>query len=147
MGLFDKFKKNENDIFKSLCLETGTEFFELYLKQTNITFETVSELERQILSVYFFGMSDALRQNKAVSNSPDEIALTIINTLVSVFKYSQGQAEQFFYGMIDALQSKDPQNTQYVIIHRGVDGYFAWEKGDKINVIKDVCQIINILKG
>lgn len=147
MGLFDKFKKKENDGFKSLCLETGTKFLDLYLKETGTTFEAISELERQILSVYFFGMSDALRQSKAVSNSPDEIALTIINTLVSVFRYSQEQADQFFYGMIDALQSKDAQNTQYVIIHRGVDGYFAWEKGDKINVIKDVCQIINVLKG
>lgn len=147
MGLFDKFKKKENDCFKSLCLETCTEFLDLYLKETDITFEDISELERQILSVYFFGMSDALRQSKAVNNSPDEISLTIINTLVSVFRYSQEQAEQFFYGMINALQSKDSQNTQYVIIHRGVDGYFAWEKGDKITVIKDVCQIINVLKG
>lgn len=30
--------------------------------------------------------------------------------------------------MIDNLQSKDPKNTQYVIIHRGIDEYFEWKK-------------------
>lgn len=146
MGLFDKLKKKDND-FKTICEEMGKEFLELYLKETNTLLENISELERQVLSVYFFGMADALRQSKTTDSNANEIALIIMNTLVNVFKYSKDQAEQFFDSMIENLQSKDPNNTQYVIIHRGVDGYFAWEKGEKINVIKDVCQIVNLLKG
>lgn len=146
MGLFDKLKKKDND-FKTICEEMGKEFLELYLKETNTLLENISELERQVLSVYFFGMADVLRQKTALGSNANEIALIIMNTLVNVFKYSKDQAEQFFDSMIENLQSKDPNNTQYVIIHRGVDGYFAWEKGEKINVIKDVCQIVNLLKG
>lgn len=148
MGLFDKFKKKENsNNFNTLCEELGAQFLELYLKETNISFENISELERQVTAVYFFGMADVLRQKTALGSNANEIALIIMNTLVNVFKYSKDQAEQFFDSMIENLQSKDPNNTQYVIIHRGVDGYFAWEKGEKINVIKDVCQIVNLLKG
>lgn len=76
-----------------------------------------------------------------------EIAEMIKNNLIDVFNYSNEQAQQFFDSMVNDLQSKDPRNTQYVIIHRGLDGYFAWEKGQKSNVIKDVGQIINALKG
>lgn len=146
MGLFDKLKKKDND-FKTICEEMGKEFLELYLKETNTLLENISELERQVLSVYFFGMSDALRQSKTTDSNANEIALIIMNTLVNVFKYSKDQSEQFFYSMIENLQSKDSKNTHYAIIHRGVEGYFAWEKGEKISVIKDVCQIVNLLKG
>lgn len=71
----------------------------------------------------------------------------IKNNLIDVFRYSDEQARQFLDIMIQDLQSKNANNTQYVIIHRGLDGYFAWEKGQKSLVIKDVGQIIDVLKG
>ena len=146
MGLFSKAKK-ETDSFQSMGKTMGNELIGLYSKEINLSFDKTTELERQILAVYFFGMSNGLMQNLKLKNSPMEIAEMIKNNLVDVFHYSNEQAGQFLDSMISDLQSKDPRNTQYVIIHRGLEGYFAWEEGQKGNVIKDVCQIINTLKG
>ena len=57
MGLFDRFKGKGND-FQTACKIMGTEFLELYLNETNSLFENITELERQILAIYFFGMVD-----------------------------------------------------------------------------------------
>jgi len=146
MGIFNKAKK-ENNNFQSMSHAMGNELIELYSKEINLSFEKTTELERQVLAVYFFGMSNGLMQHLKLKNTAMEIAEMIKNNLIDVFNYSNEQAQQFLDSMISDLQSKDPRNTQYVIIHRGLEGYFAWEKGQKGNVIKDVCQIMNALKG
>lgn len=146
MGIFNKSKK-ENNNFQTMSKAMGNELIELYSKVNNLSFDKTTELERQVLAVYFFGMSNGLMQHLKSKNTPMEIAEMIKNNLIDVFNYSNEQAQQFFDSMVNDLQSKNPRNTQYVIIHRGLDGYFAWEKGQKSNVIKDVGQIINALKG
>lgn len=146
MGLFNKSKK-ENNTFEAMSRSMGNELIELYSKENNVSFEQTTELERQILAVYFFGMSNGLMQNLKLKNTPTEIAEMIKNNLIDVFGYSEEQARQFLDIMIQDLQSKDANNTQYIIIHRGLDGYLAWKKGQKNLVIKDVCQIIDVLKG
>lgn len=145
MGLFNKFKKKENNDFELMYSKMSAEFVNLYIQEKGITFKTLSELERQILAVYFFGMADGLRQDNYCNHGVDKIAKIIINVLVKEFKYSENQARQFFDSIIDNLQSKDFNNIQYVIIHKGLDGYFKWKDGNKNDVIKNVCQIINKL--
>lgn len=146
MGIFNKTKKG-SDTFQSMSKTMGNELIKLYSKEINLSFEKTTELERQVLAVYFFGMSNGLMQHLQLKNTVMEIAEIIKNNLIDVFNYSNEQAQQFLDSMVNDLQSKDVKNTQYVIIHRGLEGYFAWEKGQKGNVIKDVCQIINALKG
>lgn len=145
MGLFNKFKKKENNDFELMYSKMSAEFVNLYIQEKGITFKTLSELERQILAVYFFGMADGLRQANFTNESVDKITKTIINVLIKEFKYSENQARQFLDSIIYDLQSKDSNNTQYVIIHKGLDGYFKWKSGNKNDVIKNVCQIINKL--
>lgn len=146
MSIFDKFRKVDN-AFETLSKTMGEEIISLYSKEINTPFEETIELERQILAVYFFGMSNRLMQHLKLEKSLLEIIEIIKKNLVDVFRYSNEQAKDFLDNMVENLQSKDPKNTQYVIINRGLDGYFSWEKGQKENVIKDVCQIINVLKG
>lgn len=146
MSIFDKFRKVDN-AFETLSKTMGEEIISLYSKEINTPFEETIELERQILAVYFFGMSNRLMQHLKLEKSLLEITEIIKKNLVDVFRYSNEQAKDFLDNMVENLQSKDPKNTQYVIINRGLDGYFSWEKGQKENVIKDVCQIINVLKG
>lgn len=146
MSIFDKFRKVDN-AFETLSKTMGEEIISLYSKEINTPFEETIELERQILAVYFFGMSNRLMQHLKLEKSLLEITEIIKKNLVDVFRYSNEQAKDFLDNMVENLQSKDPRNTQYVIINRGLDGYFSWEKGQKENVIKDVCQIINVLKG
>lgn len=145
IGLFDKFKREGNNDFESACSKMGAELVALYLQEKGIAFETMSELERQVLAVYFFGMADGLRQDISANEDADKIAKTVINVLMKEFKYSENQARQFFNSIVDDLQSKDPTNTQYAIIHKGLYGYFKWKDGNKNDVIANVCQIIDIL--
>ncbi len=140
------FKKSKNNNFELICEKMANELISLYNKNKGISFENISELERQILAVYFFGMSDGLRQDLATNSNVNEIANIIINIMIKDFKYSKEQAEQFFDEMIDNLQSKNPSNTHYAIIHNGLDGYFKWQKNNKNEVINDICKIIDILK-
>ena len=140
------FKKSKNNNFEIMCEKMANELISLYKKSKGISFENISELERQILALYFFGMSDGLRQDLATNLNVNEIANIIINIMIKEFKYSKEQAEQFFDEMIDNLQSKNPGNTLYAIIHNGVDGYFKWQKNNKNEVINDICKIIYILK-
>ncbi len=146
MKIFDKFRKFDNT-FETLNKIMGTEFISLYSKETNTPFEETTELERQILAVYFFGMSNGLMQHIKLEMTLLEIIEVIQKNLIDIFCYSNEQAKDFLDNMVENLQSKNPKNTQYVIIHRGLEGYFFWEKGQKEDVMKDVCQIINVLKG
>lgn len=143
MGVF---KKSKNNNFELICEKMANELISLYNKNKGIPFENISELERQILAVYFFGMSDGLRQDLATNSNVNEIANIIINIMIKDFKYSKEQAEQFFDKMINNLQSNNPNNTHYAIIHNGLDGYFKWQKNNKNEVINDICKIIDILK-
>ena len=36
MGIFDKFKKKEDDGYESMCSKMGTEFVNLYIRQKDI---------------------------------------------------------------------------------------------------------------
>ena len=90
-------------------------------------------------------MADGLRQDISANEGADKIVKTVTNVLMKEFKYSKDQAGQFFNSIVDDLQSKDPANAQYAIIHKGLDGYFKWKSGNRNDVIANVCQIIDIL--
>ncbi len=94
MGLFNKLK-NKNIDYELKCEKRGTDFVNLYVKEKGVSFENVTELERQILAVYFFGMADGLRQNSTVNGNADEVAKIIINIIIKEFKYSKEQANIF----------------------------------------------------
>ena len=100
MGLFQKSKNNN---FELMCEKMANELINLYKKSKGVSFENISELERQILVVYFFGMSDGLRQDLTTNSNVNEIANIIINVMVKEFKYSKEQAEQFFIKVLMAI--------------------------------------------
>lgn len=145
MGLFGRRKSNEAD-FNTKIKEMAREFVDLYTKTAGVPFDKTTELEKQILATYSFGMIDGLRQNEKINITPNQVGDGIVDVLVSVFKYSAAQADSFFNSMVLDLQSGDPRNTSYAIIHRGLDGYFGWQK-NKDAVVRDILQIVNLLKG
>lgn len=141
MRLFNKSQNNFNSMIKKLSQDVVN----LYTNETQTSFEQITELERQVLVTYLFGMFDGLRQNNKIDIIPDQMAINISDILASVFKYPKNQAESFVNEMIDNLQSNNPQNTSYVIIHRGLEGYYTWNNS-KDKVIKDIMQIVSLLK-
>ncbi len=145
MKLFNKLKNkqiNFNDMIKKLAQEVVNS----YTKETQLSFDQITELERQILATYLFGMFDGLRQNNNINITPNQMAINISDVLVSVFKYSQNQAESFVNEMITNLQSNNPRNTSYAIIHRGLEGYYTWNNSQD-QVIKDIIEIVTLLKN
>ncbi len=142
MKLFYKSKENK---FNCIIKKLSEDVLSLYLKEMDLSFEQITELERQILATYLFGMFDGVRQNNHFDITPNQIAIDISDILISVFRYSKSQAESFIDEKIEDLQSSNPQNTSYAIIHRGLEGYFIWSESRE-KVIQDIIQIVNLLK-
>jgi hypothetical protein len=91
-----------------------------------IPFEQTSELQRQIMASFAFGMIFAVGQIKRLS-PPDVHALAIC-CLMDVFKYADHQAGAFSSDLIAHASSRDPNDTQQAIIHRGIDGHRQWQQ-------------------
>jgi hypothetical protein len=147
MGLLDKLSgKEAKKYFVQQVQLIAQELVDLYSKKVNMSFDKTSELERQILAVYLFGMANGLRQKEKLERTPLQIETDMTAVLVTIFRYSLPQAQKFVKGMISDLQSNDRNNTVYAIIHRGVDGYFAYSDGKRDEVVEDVFQIIKNLQ-
>ena len=146
MDIFNEKNKDQVNSFIPLVQEMGKDIIRLYTKNMNITFDKTSELERQILSVYLFGMSNGLNLEQIKLN-PLQIETGMIAVFVSVFQYTIPQAQEFVQGIISDLQSKDENNTIYAIVHRGLDGYYAYKDGKIDSVIEDISKIITYLQS
>lgn len=91
-----------------------------------IPFEQTSELQRQILGSFAFGMIFAIGQAKGLS--PPEVQALAISCLIDVFKYSDHQAGAFSADLITHASNSDPNDTHKAIIHRGIDGHDQWQR-------------------
>lgn len=141
-----KFRSNSSDFTEDIKRICG-EILNLYLKKTENEYNGLSELERQVLAVYCFGVADGIRQNKYSRLSNMDINAGIINLYESVFGYSENQGEDLFDLIVDALQSGDPKNTHLAIVHQGLDGYFMWEDDQREDVAENIHRIVEILHG
>lgn len=144
--LFFKSKDKESNFIK-IGEEIGKEIINLYCQKKDVSFDNTSELERQIISVYLFGLLDGIRQDKYSDLTPLQVKKSISHILGSVLGYTLNQADDFTEDMINNLQSGDPQNTIYAIIHRGLDGYFIWIKNKNDEVVNDIYSIVGLLQS
>lgn len=144
--LLFKNKDNESNFIK-IGEEIGQEIINLYCQKRDISFDNTSELERQIISIYLFGLLDGIRQDKYLDLTPIQVKKCLSHILENVLSYSLDQANDFTENMISNLQSSDPQNTIYAIIHRGLEGYFVWIKSKKDKVINDIYSIVDLLQS
>jgi len=86
-------------------------------------FEEATELQRQLLASFSFGMLFVTGQLNKLA-SPEFHALSIC-LLLDVFKYSEHQAVSFAEDLI--LSSSGRGNpTINAVIHRGIDGHRQW---------------------
>jgi hypothetical protein len=89
-----------------------------------IPFEQTTELQRQLLASFGFGMLFAVGQIKKLS--PPEVQALAILLLMDVFKYSAQQAGEFTELLIDS-SSGGRDATIKSIIHGGIDGHRQWQ--------------------
>jgi hypothetical protein len=102
----------------------SAEMAEQLLSAVGIPFEATTELQRQLLAAYSFGMLFGMGRLHKLT-PPDVHALTIA-VLLNAFKYSQDQAVAFAEDLIQSSSSRGNPTTN-AVIHRGLDGYRLWK--------------------
>jgi len=108
-----------------------------------IPFAQASELQRQILATFTFGMIFAEGQIRRLS-PPDTHALTIC-CLMDTFGYSAEQAGALSTDLVIHSSSKDENDTHKAIMHRGIDGHRQWQAGQTAQLKENVVGILNAL--
>jgi hypothetical protein len=93
-----------------------------------VPFEQTSELQRQVLAAFAFGMIFAEGNLKGLR--PPEVHALVILCLTDVFKYAAHQAAPFGADLISAASTNSRNRTTNAIIHRGIDGHRQWQQKD-----------------
>jgi Immunity protein 48 len=107
-----------------------------------IPFGETTELQRQLLAAYTFGMLFALGRLHKLT-PPDVHALTIL-MLLDIFKYSQDQAVAFAEDLIQSSSGHGNPTTN-AVIRRGFDGYRLWNARLMLELksqIEDIFRIV-----
>jgi hypothetical protein len=113
---------------KALRAETKAMAEHLF-EVAGIPFAETSELERQVIAAFAFGMVYASgRRNKL---SPPQVHGLVLLCLGDAFGYADHQAAAFAEDLIAASSDKAHHATMNAIIHRGIDGHMHWERGDE----------------
>jgi len=89
----------------------------------NIPFKETSELQRQLLTAFCFGMLFAIGQIRKLT--PSEVHALAICFIQDVFKYSAPQAKSFADLLIESASGRG-DTTLAAVIHRGIDGHRQW---------------------
>ena len=107
-----------------------------------IPFEKTTELQRQLLAAFSFGMLFAVGQCNKLAAS--EIHALSISLLMDVFQYSDRQATAFAEDLIESASGRGNSTTN-AVIHRGIDGHRQWEAGLKSDLKSNVEDIFRVV--
>ena len=88
-----------------------------------VPFEGTTELQRQVLASFAFGMTFAIGQIERLT--PPEVHALSITMLIDAFKYSAQQAGAFSSHLIECASGRGNPTIQ-AVIHRGIDGHRQW---------------------
>lgn len=106
-----------------------------------INFEETSELQRQLLSAFAFGMVYADGQIKGLS--PADVHGLTIFMLQDVFNYSADQACEFSVLLIAAASDSSVHSIINAVIHRGIQGHYQWEENKNSLLKENIEEIFN----
>lgn len=141
--MFDFFKKRQVDL--KLIREENKRMFSHLFEIIDISFEATTELQRQILATFSFGMLNAIGSINKLTPS-DVHALTLI-MLEESFNYSNKQSVAFADDLIKAAACGDPNNTHKAIIHRGINGHYHYINGELDKIKENILNIFEILES
>jgi hypothetical protein len=120
---------------------TASSLFDLL----ELPFDQSSELERQVVAAFAFGMTFALGQRKGLA-APEIHALALA-LMCDVFKYSDHQAAEFTVDLIAASSGASQQQVMSAIIHRGIDGDMQWERNDLEGLTLNLADVLERARG
>jgi hypothetical protein len=113
----------ELTVLRREIAQMGTALFDV----VGIPFERTTELQRQVLAAFAFGMTFAAA--RAAGRTQPEVHALALGSLVEVFGYSPAQSAAFCQLLIDASANPSEHDTMNALIHRGIDGHLQWAQG------------------
>ncbi|GAA0086306.1 hypothetical protein UT300007_27450 [Clostridium sp. CTA-7] len=111
-------------------------------KILEINLEETSEVERQIISAFAFGMINAYAMEEKVE--PATVHGVTIGILINEFKYSEKQASEFTQTLINST-NREYHPTMYTIIHRGIQAYYDYKNAKEKEVYDNLTYIIDTI--
>lgn len=126
--------------------ELGENLLMLYAEEEGISVDELSDLERQIIFIYLFGMANGIREEKYGDYTPLLMEADMTAVLITVFHHPPELAQGFMGSVIFSLQSSEP-STIKSIIHKGLDGYFMWKEDRKADVLNEIVHIADVCKN
>jgi hypothetical protein len=91
-----------------------------------IPYESTSEVQRQALAAFAFGMVIAVGEIERLT--PPEVHALCITLLIDGFEFSPERAGAFTGAMIEAAGEGGSPAIR-AILRRGIDGYLQWSSG------------------
>ncbi|BBK76117.1 Imm48 family immunity protein [Clostridium butyricum] len=111
-------------------------------KILEISLEETTDIERQIISAFAFGMINAYALDEKIE--PPKVQGTMIGVLINEFKYSEKQACEFVQTLINST-SREYHPTMYTIIHRGIQAYYDYKEAKEKEVYDNLTYIIDTI--
>mgnify|MGYP004505511423 FL=1 len=127
-----------NDKFSIYCSRMANDLFKIL----EINLEETSEMERQVIAAFLFGMINAYALDEKIN--PPKVHGTMIGILINEFKYSEKQACEFVQILINS-SSREYHPTMYTIIHRGIKAYYDYKEAKEKEVYDNLTYIIDII--
>jgi Immunity protein 48 len=112
------------------------------IASAGVPFESTTELQRQLLASFAFGMTFAIGQIEHLT--PPEVHALSISMLMDAFKYSAQQAGAFSSHLIECASGRSNPTIQ-AIIHRGIEGHRQWSSGQTAELSKNVKSVFQAI--
>ncbi|WP_413367389.1 Imm48 family immunity protein [Lysinibacillus sp. 3P01SB] len=127
---------------KSTFAGEASEMVAAIFNMLDIYTEELTELERQIISAFSFGMINGAAMEEGAD--PMTVQGTMAGVLIRQFGYSENQAVDFMQQLIEST-NREFHPTMYVIIHRGLEGYYDYRDQQYSLVHENLTDIIDTI--
>lgn len=135
--------KDNEMTFEAKILYIGEDLVKLYCEKTK---RPLSELERQVILIFMFGMANSMREKlyPHLTTLQTETAMTAV--MVKLFDYQIEKAQMLISGFIAQLQSPEPNTIKYLIFY-GFDAYAEWENNRKDQIADEIVYLLNLINS
>lgn len=127
---------------KSTFAGEVSEMMAAIFNMLDIRTEELTELERQIISAFSFGMINGAAMEDGAD--PMTVQGTMAGVLIGQLGYSEKQAVDFMQQLIEST-NREFHPTMYAIIHRGLEGYYDYRDQQYNLVHENLTDIIDTI--
>ena len=105
----------------------------------NVPFEQTTELERQVIAAFVFGMQHAA--GMVAGADAQALHAATVHYLQRDFRYSPEQAIAFAEDLVTSASGVGNPVIN-AIIHRGIDGHLQWSTADHAGLSRNITDVL-----